>query len=125
MKDPARQRREGGKAMDQLVPLDQERQGEPRGDDVSDDREGQQSLVHGSKRSSVARVYHIPDADYPRLSAESGAGAGLPYPARSPTRSRWGEPQSSMSADWAFQRTRRSSSFTYMWQCLHAIRRYP
>src|SRR5258706_15790510 len=72
MKDPARQRRERGKAMDQLVPLDEECQGEPRGDDISDDREGQQSLVHGSKNSSVARVYHIPDVDSP--------GVGAPEP---------------------------------------------
>src|SRR5213593_973021 len=120
MKHPACQGRERGKPMDELVSQHQVSQGEPCGDDVPYDREGEQSLVHGSKRSSVARVYHNSDADYALVSAASGAGAGLRWPARSPTRSRWGEPQSSMSADWPFQRTRRSSSFTYMWQRLHA-----
>ena len=34
--------------------------------------------------------------------------------------SKWGEPQSSTSAEPAFQRIRRSSSLTYTLHCLHA-----
>src|SRR6266403_5665477 len=83
-----------------------------------------------SKTVNAARVYHISDADLPNASQGRRASwiseaMGRQYPSRTATRSKWGEPQSSTSAEPAFQRSRRSSSLTYALHCLQAEMRSP
>src|SRR2546426_7046626 len=78
-----------------------------------------------SKTVNAARVYHISDGDLPNASQGCRASwisdaMGRRYPSRRATMSKWGEPQSSTSAEPAFQRIRRSSSLTYTLHCLHA-----
>src|SRR5438552_16170517 len=57
--------------MEPLLSLNQIRERQPCRGDVAENREIEQSRVHGLKRVRAARVYHIPDADL--LQRQSGA----------------------------------------------------